>query len=222
MHMMIGGRHLGETASADARISVSQEDMAIAAWILTYRERNFLRFIDLPRGMGCQPPTYSRLLVRVVPLPETASPSPVIVPVAIRQFDIQPANRLIFGFGPGWHEDEYAAETGLRWRWTSDRSVLQVRGPGAVRVRLNGESPLRYFAEAPVVTLSAAGRVFGRMEPSGDFDFDVIVPADAVQAANGDLVLETSRSFVPAADGESADTRRLGLRIFDVRVETAR
>ena len=222
MHMVIGGRHLGETASADARISVSQEDLGIAAWILTYQERNFLRFIELPRGMGCEPPAYTRLLVRAAPLLETTSPSAVVVPVAIRQFDIQPANRLIFGFGPGWHEDEYAVESGLRWRWTSDRSVLQVRGPGAVRVRLSGESPLRYFADAPVVTLSAAGRLFGRVEPSGDFDFDVTVSADAVHAANGDLVLETSRSFVPAADGGSADVRRLGLRIFDVRVETAR
>ena len=74
----------------------------------------------------------------------------------------------------------------------------------------------------PTVTLAAAGRVFGRIEAASDFELDVRVPADAVEAARGALVLETTQSFVPAADGGSTDMRRLGLRTFDVRVERAR
>jgi hypothetical protein len=223
LHMVIGGRHLGEMQDSDARISVFHEDMGFASWTLTYQERNFVRFVDLPDGVRCAPGDYWRLLVRANVLPETSPPSPVAVPVAIRQFDIQPASVVIFGFGAGWHEDEYARETGLRWRWASDRSVLRVRPlTHDVRVRIRGESPLRYFDAPPLVTLSAGGRQFGRLQPSSDFELDVIVPADAVQAAGGDLLLETTRSFVPAVTEGSTDMRRLGLRIFDARVERAR
>ena len=219
MHLVVGARYLGETTDPAVELGISYEDMGIKSWRLTYEQRNLLEFADIPFGLQCAKGQYARLYAHASPLPDRASPSPVRVRVAIRQFDIQPVNVLIFGFGPGWHEDEYAPESGLRWRWSSDRSVLRVRGPGTVRVRLRGESPLKYFDEAPVVTLSAAGRVYGSVQPRSDFDFDVTVPADAVQAAHGDLVLETTRSFVPAAAGESADVRRLGLRIFDVRVE---
>jgi hypothetical protein len=217
MHFVVGARHLGETSGPSAEISVSHEDRRLGAWPLTYQQRNLLEFVQMPEGLSCGN-GYTRILVSAAPRPADAS-SPL---VAIRQFDIQPTTEVIFGFGPGWHEDEYTAETGLHWRWASDRSVLRVRGPGAVRVRLRGESPLKYFDETPRVTLTAGGRVFGRIQPAADFEFDVTVPADAVQAADGDLVLETSRSFVPAVDGGSADTRRLGLRMFDVRVERAR
>jgi hypothetical protein len=222
MHMVIGGRHLGERSDPAARISVSLEDAGLASWPLTYEQRNFLEFIDMPYGVQCRD-GYTRILVSARPLPDPSTPAPAPVPVAIRQFDIQPATGMISGFGAGWHEDEYVGETGLHWRWASDRSVLQVRGPAAaVRVRLRGESPLKYFDAPPTVTLSAAGRVFGRIEPASDFEFDVRVPADALQAAGGAVVLETTRSFVPAEGGGSTDMRRLGLRIFDVRVEAAR
>jgi hypothetical protein len=222
MHLLIGARHLGETPDAAVRVSVSLGDVDIASWPLTYEQRNLLEFAEAPSAAPCHD-GYTRLRVTASPLPETATPTSAAAPVAIRQFDIQPATAVIFGFGPGWHEDEYTAETGLHWRWASDRSVLRVRGPAdTIRVRMRGESPLKYFDAPPAVTLSVGGRVFGRIEPATDFEFDVSVPGDAVRAANGDLVLETTRSFVPAAAGGSSDMRRLGLRIFDVRVERAR
>jgi hypothetical protein len=222
MRLMIGARHLGEAADPPVHISVSHEDVGVGSWPLTYEQRNLLEFVEMPSGLQCQD-GYTRILVQAMFLPDTPSRADAPATAAIRQFDIQPADEVIVGFGPGWHEDEYVAETGLHWRWASDRSVLRVRGPAeAVRVRLRGESPLKYFDAAPAVTLTAAGRVFGRIAPQSDFEFDVTVPADAVQAAGGDLVLETTRSFVPAAEGGSSDTRRLGLRIFDVRVERAR
>jgi hypothetical protein len=223
MHMVVGGRHLGAMSDGAARVAVAEEDRVLDSWTVTFDERNFMRFIDLPRGVPCPPGQYWRLLVHASPYPGTSSAVPARVPVAIRQFDIQSANRLIFGFGPGWHEDEYAAETGLHWRWSSERSVLKVRGPaGPVRVWFRGESPLRYFDESPRVTLSAGGRVVGSLQPASDFEFDVTVPADAVHAAGGDLVLETSRSFVPAVTEGTGDVRRLGLRIFDLHVARAR
>jgi len=111
----------------------------------------------------------------------------------------------------------------LRWRWTSDRAVLRVRGPlRPIRVRIRGESPLKYFDAPPILRWSAGGRVLERLQPSSDWTWEVVVPADAMAAGHGDLVLETSHVFVPAEITGSPDTRRLGLRVFALEVETAR
>jgi hypothetical protein len=222
MHLVIGGRRLGEASQPQPRVTLSGSNGVLESWAVTGEERNFLRFIDLPRGLACEPGSYAELRVRAKPdSPQSAGDA--VAAIAIRQFDVQPAGRLIVAFGEGWHEDEYEAGTGRHWRWASDRAVLEVRAPATdVRVRIRGESPLEYFDAAPVVTLSAAGRAFGRIEPAADFELEVTVPAAAVREARGAIVLETSRSFVPAHDGGSTDTRRLGLRIFDVRVESAR
>ena len=48
--------------------------------------------------------------------------------------------------------------------------------------------------------------------------WNVTVPLDRLTRANGRLTIETNRTFVPAERGEGADRRRLGLRVFDVRV----
>jgi hypothetical protein len=98
-----------------------------------------------------------------------------------------------------------------------------VRAPrGAVRVRARGESPLRYFDTAPTMTLSAGGRVIERLQPSGDWTWNVVVPPDAVAAGGGDLVIRTTQVFVPSEITGSPDTRRLGLRVFALDVESVR
>jgi hypothetical protein len=222
MQMMIGGRRLGEGAKGPVDLVVRIEETVYDRWTVKDEDRSFLRFVFLREGCSSSP--YARLTVSAAEGPRTSAPASQLLPaVAIRQFDVQPATRFIVGFGPGWYDDEYASDSGLHWRWASDRAVLRVRGPVQdVRVRIRGESPLRYFDAPPTVTLSAAGRVWGRIAPASDFEFDVTVPADAARRAGGDLILETSRAFVPAQTEGSSDTRRLGLRIFDVRVERAR
>jgi hypothetical protein len=215
-HLMIGGRHLGEAGDPAADFELALDGVVIDRWTLTFDHRNFLRFLDLPRGVPAGDGHYARLTVSAAPpAGETRR-----APVAIRQFDLQPSNEIVYGFGPGWHEDEYVTETGARWRWTSDRSVLQVRGPvQAIRVRLYGESPLRYFSAAPAIKVTAAGRVIAELHPTSDFRWDLVVPADAVAASGGDIAIETDRVFVPADAGRSVDTRRLGLRIWACHVQ---
>ncbi len=212
MHAVIGGRHLGTAADAPAEFEMTLDGAAIDRWTVTAADPGFLRFVELPAGTGGPDGTYATLSIR-------ASSSPV----AVRRFDIQPVSRAIFGFGPGWHEEEYDAATGLRWRWTSDSAVVHVRAPGAsIRLRLRGESPLKYFDSPPILVLSAADRVLARLEPSSDWTWDVVVPADAIAAAHGELVVRTNHVFVPSEIERSPDTRRLGLRVFAIDVETAR
>jgi hypothetical protein len=44
------------------------------------------------------------------------------------------------------------------------------------------------------------------------------VPADALAASGGVITIETDKTFTPAERGSAADQRRLGLRVFSIRV----
>jgi hypothetical protein len=233
MHMVIGGRHLGEAKDGAAVVELTVDEIVRDRWTISPEERNFLRFLQLPDGLA-GPGPYARL--KVVSLPAIRGTVPRRVPIAVRQFDIQPATQIVFGFGAGWHEDEYDAGfgagwhedeydagTGQQWRWTADRAVLRVSGPPhPIRVRIRAESPLRYFDDPPAVTLSAGGRELARARPSADFELEAAVPVDAWRDGSADIALETTRTFSPVDTGRSSDRRRLGLRVFEVRVERAR
>ena len=140
------------------------------------------------------------------------------IPTAIEQFDLQSAGSLMWGFDEGWHEAEYNPRVGL-WRWTSERASFRIiDATTAVRVRIQIESPSRYFDGAPTAKITAAGQIFAEVRPTGDAIIDAVVPAAALQAANGRVTVETSRVFVPAERSGASDRRHLGLRVFGVSV----
>jgi hypothetical protein len=129
---------------------------------------------------------------------------------------------MLFGFGEGWHEEELDPMTGQRWRWTSERSLLRIKGAtGAVRISLHGESPLRYFDAPPTVRLTAAGKVIAQFRPGDDFDWTVTVPAAEVARAAGVIAIETDPVYLPGPAEGTADERHLGLRVYELRVHPA-
>ena len=135
-------------------------------------------------------------------------------PVAIRQFDIQPATQLVYGYGEGWHEAEFSVEEGP-WRWTSERSVLRIEGPRqAVRLTIRGESPMRYFTQPPTVKITAGASVIREYRPDADFNWDVTIPANALAQSGGAVAIETDPVYRPGG----LDERHLGLRILDLHV----
>ena len=167
----------------------------------------------MPQGIG-GPNTFAGLTILSRSL-DPARPAPV----AIRQFDIQPATQMIYGYGEGWHEDEFAVETGLKWRWTSERSVVQIKGPPQpVQLTLRGESPLRYLNTPPTVKVTAGGATIAQFQPKADFDWSVTVPAETLARSGGAVAIETDRVYLPGPAEGTADMRHLGLRIFDLRV----
>jgi hypothetical protein len=216
IHLLIGGHHFSAAGDPPVAFTVSIDGTTIESWTVEPGPGgvSFLRFIDLPNGLPSGTGDYAQLVVtaRV----ETASlPTPQ---VAIRQFDIQPAGTLIFGFGEGWHEAEYDNATGVFWRWTSGRSELRVSPPQAVVVRMRGESPLKYFSEVPTVRIKAGDRIVGELRPETDFEWAVNVPADAVRSGGGAIVIETDRIYLPGEAEGTSDSRRLGLRLFEIDV----
>jgi hypothetical protein len=212
-HLVVGGWHLGTDRDADAEIELAVDGQRLDRWTLPFTDRTFLRFIDLPQGIT-GPGTFASLTIA-----SHSSDPKRPAPVAIRQFDIQPATQMIYGYGEGWHEDEFSSETGLKWRWTSERAVLRIQSlRQAVQLTMRGESPLRYFNAPPTVKITAAGATIAEFHPAADFEWSVTVPAEALARSGGSIAIETDRTYLPGGAEGTADTRHLGLRIFDLRV----
>ncbi len=216
LHLMVGGRHLGRAGDPAVEFELTIEGHVRDRWRLSVDERNFLRFLDLPEGIPDGEGSFARLSITSKTMGGDARP----VPVAIEQFDIQPARQLVYGYGEGWHEDEFDRPSARRWRWTSERSVLRLKGPPqAVRITLRGESPLRYVDAPPTVRVTAGGREIGRFRPADDFEWGVTAPAEDVVRADGAIAIETDHVYLPGQAEGTADRRHLALRLYECRVE---
>jgi transmembrane protein TMEM260 (protein O-mannosyltransferase) len=212
-HAVVGARHLGGGADADAEMTLAVDGHPIARWPVTRAARNALQFVDLPDGIpGAGPFATLTITSRSVDPKRSA-------PVAVRQFDVQPSAQLVTAFAEGWHEAEYSIETGLTWRWTSERSVLRINGPAQpVTLEIAGESPLRYFDRPPTVKITAGDVTLAQFQPDTDFEWRVAVPAEAMLNSGGAIAIEIDRVYLPGKVEGTADDRHLGLRIFDLRV----
>jgi hypothetical protein len=218
MHLLVGGLHLGGAEAGSAAFTLTIDGQPIEHWTLDPAVAlTFLRFIALPAGLPSGRSDFAHLQISARSV-EAGKPTP---PVAVRQFDIQPADTLIYGFGDGWHEEEYEPATGLRWRWSSDRSVIRVAPASAVTLTLRGESPLKYVGQPPTVRVTAAGRTVAQLSPTDDFSWTVSVSRETVDAAQGAIAVETDRVYLPGPAEGTTDARRLGLRLFEIRVNTA-
>ena len=212
-HAVVAVRNLGEADDADAEVTLAVDGRPIDRWPVTRAARNSFRFVDLPDGVaGAGPFAALTIASRSVDPKRPA-------PVAVRQFDVQPFILPISAFAEGWHEAEYSVETGLMWRWTSERSVLRIQGPAQpVTLEIRGESPLRYFDRPPAVKITAGDVTLARFQPDTDFEWRVTVPADAMVKSGGAVAIEIDRVYLPGKVEGTADDRHLGLRIFDLRV----
>ena len=217
VHLVVGGRHLGEPGDPPAELELTLDGVVRDRWSLAVEERNFLRFLEISDGIT-PGPGYGRLTISSRSEADDARRALV----AVRQFDIQPATRLLYGFGEGWHEQEFDPMRGRTWRWTSERSVLRITGAtGDVKIVLSGESPLRYYDQPPLVKVTAAERTVAQFRPAADFDWTVTVPYEDVQRAGGAIAIETDPVYLPGPAEGTADARRLGLRLHECRVYPA-
>jgi hypothetical protein len=134
--------------------------------------------------------------------------------VAVEQFDAS-ATRPVVGYGAGWQEPEFNPQTGLRWRWLSERGELRFHAVSARSVlHLEGESPLKYFSRPSRLVVRVDGQVAFDRPLAADFAVDVPIAGTA-----GSIVLETDQVFSPAdRSSRTADRRHLGLRIFRTEV----
>ena len=219
MTVIVGARHLGTPADGSVALALAIDGRTIDEWTLDPAiGLNVLRVVRLPPGSLDGSGVYARLAITARAVHAGAA-TPA---TAIRQFDVQPESGLASAFDEGWHEEEYENATGLRWRWSSGRSIIRVLPPQAVTLRLRGESPLKYFDQPPTVRVVAGGRVIAEMRPDDDFEWTVAIAEEDVRASDGRLELTTSPVYVPAQAEGTSDRRQLGLRLFAIDVIPSR
>lgn len=217
MHLVIGGRHLGLRGDPPAQMELAIDGVIRDTWTIDTGQTNFLRFLDIPEGLAADASSAAHARLTVVA--RTLGRHERRAETAVRQFDIAPAGDLIYGFGEGWHEAEYDPATGRTWRWTSERSVLRLKGPArGVIVTIRGESPLRYFDAPPRVRVTAGDRLVREFQPADDFEWSIEIPAADMARAGGVVAIETDRVYLPAEAEGSTDERHLALRLFECAV----
>ncbi len=201
--LLVGGRNLSLTGPA-AHVRVAIDARTIGE--LTVAPGFFMRLFNLPAGALAGVGDYATVAISA-DQPNTA----------IEQFDVQSADRVVFGFGDGWHEQEYNPATGVRWRWLSDRAVLRVHASGRpLMLTLSGEPPRVYFWKPSHIKISAGGRIVAEETLSNGFSVQVRVPAELLTGDESTITIETDQTYVPAEGfRRSPDRRRLGLRVFD-------
>jgi hypothetical protein len=215
MRMIVGGRYLGPDNGPAARVVVRVGDRALAEWTVSSEPRWFVQWIDVPAGALDGTGAYAPLTVDV-----SAAGGGMAPPVGLEQFDAAGEDGTLYALIDGWNEAEEDPSTGLQWRWTSGKSTIEVRGPAVDRtLELSGESPLKSYDTAPTVTIRAGNRELAKLSPAADFSESIAIPADALAPAGGLITIELDRTHSPSDKG-SPDKRRLGLRLFSIRLRT--
>jgi Protein of unknown function (DUF2723) len=207
--MMIGGRHLG--GDPPVSVVVSLDDRPVTTMVV--RPGFFFDFVAVPASALAGAGRYAKLTV-------SAQSTGATPPVAIEQFNLQSSDRVQYGFDEGWYEPEYNPRTAQSWRWMSEQAIVRVHHAGRnVVMKMSGESPRRYFSHAPRIRVSVGDRVLSELAPTADFTADISIPADALTAANGRLVITSNQGFVAGEREGTGDRRRLAIRVYSLSVE---
>jgi hypothetical protein len=204
--LMIGGRTLQGDAAAHVKVMLDGRPIDEIAASPGF----FLRFLSLPEGALMGDGTYARLSI-AADLP----------PLAIEQFDVQAAGRVVAGFADGWHEMEYNPVTGRTWRWMSERGVIRAHTGGrALSLSLSGET--EGFSRSTQLTIRAGDRVLAQVAVGSPFSVRTEVPADLPAADETAIIVESDQFFVPAERSRrTLDRRHLALRVYDVQIRPA-
>jgi hypothetical protein len=199
--LMVGGRNLG-ISGRPAQVRVALDGHSVDELIVN--PGFFLRMKKLPplTGEG----EYATITV-----------SSDNKDLAVEQFDAQPVGRVVFGFGEGWHEQEYNPATGALWRWTTERAVLRVRAQGRrVALTLRGEIE---EASTSHIAVRVGERVAAQFDVGREFARTAIIPAELLDAEESAISIESSAWYVPAERRwRSNDQRRLALKLYECRI----
>lgn len=210
--LLVGGRNLAGPTDPAARFTIAIDGRPLESWEVA--PGFFLRAMDLPVEVLAGEGPFAALTIQSM-----AASGEAVIPTAVEQFDVQPSGTMMWGFDEGWHEAEYSPALGV-WRWTSERALIRLVGAtSAVRVRLRFEPPVRYFGSPSDIAVSAGETRLAITALSNESTFEFDVPFDAIVANDGRIALSTSQAFVPAERGGAPDRRRLGLRVFEMRVD---
>ena len=140
--------------------------------------------------------------------------------LAIRQFDVQLASGTMHGFVLGGTRTNSTRRGTSAGDGRATAPSCSCWPTWAPTLRLRGESPLKYSGlRLPLVRFTAGDQVLAEFKPDADFDWSIEIPAGALPEGGGTVTLSLDRAWLPGPAEGTADKRRLGLRIFETRLE---
>ena len=124
----------------------------------------------------------------------------------------------------GWHQVEFSVFDRSEWRWTTGRAVLSFLNPGrAVRLQIGVQGRPDLFEEPQRLSLVVGERALAEVTLDKNERIYLDYELTATDLGSDDvtrLELLIDRTFTPAySGGNAADTRELGVRVFDAYVE---
>jgi hypothetical protein len=210
----VGGEYVPPPDAGPAVVRLTLDGRELTSMQIAAGEPLFFREIALPAGSLDGPGRFAVLTITWASLSSGTPPR-----VHLTQFDVQPPERMFWVYSHGWHDREFDGATGEEWRWTSGRAELRIHAAGRdVELMFAGEAPVDALGGAPIVTVSAGAQPLHMFTAAGPFAATVRVPAEVLDASGGVLAIATSRTFVPGDGSAGSDSRRLGLRVFQMRV----
>jgi hypothetical protein len=138
-------------------------------------------------------------------------------------FDVAPAsNDLFVVFGDGWHAAERVEQQQANeWRWSKGDARLSFRRPSRDAVlSLEIDQPVTQVGRQ-AVELRAGSDLLATLDVQPGARRIYAVPIAVARLGSGstaELNVHVQPTFVPAAAGNSQDTRELGVRVFNVHV----
>jgi hypothetical protein len=207
---MVGGRNLAD-AGPGARVRIAVDGRTVDEATVT--PGFFLRMLTLAPSSLSGPGDYATVTVDAEPDTASSGNPRLRADLAVEQFDAQMTGRVVFGFGDGWHEQEYNPTTGRLWRWSSERAALRVHAEGhSISLHMDGELEA---ASTSHVVIRAGNRTVAEQDVGKTFSITAAIPAGALGGAEGAITIETSHWYVPAERSRrSRDHRHLGLKIY--------
>ena len=212
--IVVGGRNLGAAGDPAVTFTLALDGRDLDHWNVAPDPGFFVRRVSLPAGRLRGQGRWAEVSVRSAPVSGTPP-----VATSVEQFDLQSAGALMWAFGTGFHEPELDNARALSWRWMSERAEIEVaQVAGDATLVLRGEAPLTYFDGPSTLEVRCGDVVLGKVDLSGDFEVRIGVLEARLIAGDGRIVLTTSQTFAPAERRGTSDRRRLGLRLFEVRL----
>lgn len=133
-----------------------------------------------------------------------------------------PPQDLTIQYAKGWYDPESVpTDLGAHWRWTKKEAVLKVRNPQADSLLyFKADGNIERFKDTPqVVTLKVGENVIDTFPITSNTPF--MKKYNVAKNLLGttkmlEIKVEVDRTFIPAEDKVSPDTRELGIRVYEI------
>jgi hypothetical protein len=133
-----------------------------------------------------------------------------------------PPTEPVIQWARGWYDPETVPnDINTQWKWTKKEAVLKVRNPNSnALLYFKADGNIDRFGKDPqVVTLKIGDTVIDSFPITSNQPFLKKYPIEKGKLGNGKMLevkVEVDKTFKPAEDKVSADTRELGIRVYEL------